>query len=217
MAGELKYSYATGNIAGSGNSNGTGYIRLGGLTGTSVNTNIEYSYATGNVSGTGVVNCRVGGLAGVASVDVCDCSVSPSNSLVSNCFSTGNVEGSGNNEDSAAGGLIGFGGDRMVNSYTTGNVSITGGESKNIGRLSGKNVYVRENTFYNSEATITKNGQAITPSDSKNKKIFPKPKVEMQSDTFTGLLNVNGTSSVWGRDDTKNDKLPYIKGVGVGK
>jgi hypothetical protein len=94
--GTISYSYATGNVSGTGS--------VGGLVGYNVGT-ISYSYATGNVSG----SSGVGGLVGANS------------GTISYSYATGGVSGS-----SGVGGLVGYNVGTISYSYATGNVSGTG-------------------------------------------------------------------------------------------
>ncbi|MHB1564898.1 MAG: GLUG motif-containing protein [Leptospirillum sp.] len=90
--GTISYSYATGNVSGTGS--------VGGLVGCN-NGTISYSYATGNVSG----SSGVGGLVGTNS------------GTISYSYATGNVSGS-----SGVGGLVGTNSGTISYSYATGNV-----------------------------------------------------------------------------------------------
>ena len=93
--GTITNSYATGSVAGSGNS-------VGGLVGDNRGT-ITNSYATSAVRGT----FYVGGLVGFNS------------GTITNSYATGSVAGSGN----SVGGLVGFDSGTITNSYATGAVS----------------------------------------------------------------------------------------------
>ncbi|PGH38519.1 MAG: hypothetical protein CRN43_14600, partial [Candidatus Nephrothrix sp. EaCA] len=165
------------------------------------------SYSSGNVSGNlsarGILN--IGGLAGTLE----------GSGNISNCFATGNI----NARSGFAvygGGLAGALLASIANCYATGNVACTAtAQTNNIGALGG---VISSNTTYtncyrNSGAAITVNGQPATLTDASV--TTPKTKAEMQNNDFRDLLN-SGTS-VWGRDSGKNDGLPYIIGVGVGR
>lgn len=194
--------FATGNVkVGSGSGSG----EAGGLIGFCRDTKISKSYATGNVTG----EYRAGGL--VAAIN--SRSITES-SGITDCFATGNVSGG------AGEGAAGLAGSNLLslvtNSYATGNVSSTGSYA---GSLVGRNVKNAEgkfvNCYRNSGAEIKKDDAPVTPTDDSTDGITPKTKAYMQTDDFKG--NLNGTGTIWGRDDTRNDKLPYIIGVGVGK
>ena len=120
-AGEIIYSYATGNVSGRNNVGGlvgdghdirdscadvdvSGEDNVGGLVGDGGYSFINTSYATGDVSG----GSSVGGLVGHGSD-------------ISTSYAIGNVTGQG----SRVGGLVGFG--RVISdSYATGNVTSQG-------------------------------------------------------------------------------------------
>ena len=184
----------------------------GGLLGTLTSASLSASYSSGDVSGDlpgiGTFLC-IGGLAGsLESRDNCNkCSTD-------NCFAAGNIA-------AQASGVI-YGGSlagwctpsEVVNCYASGNVVCEEALGYNIGEF-GFITFARTyiNCYSNSSAALTGNGQPVVPSDASV--ITPKTKAEMQDDAFKNLLN-SGTS-VWGRSNGKNDGLPYIIGVGVGK
>ena len=93
--GTISYSYATGNVSGTGS--------VGGLVGCN-NGTISYSYATGNVSG----SSGVGGLVGTNS------------GTISYSYATGAVSGT-----NSVGGLVGDNNGTIQYSYATGAVSGT--------------------------------------------------------------------------------------------
>jgi hypothetical protein len=82
--GEIRFSYATGNVSATSGVR----VAVGGLVGSAQNTSINDCYAIGTVSG----GSEVGGLVGYLSIE----------SSVANCYATGQVSGS-----SSVGGLIG--------------------------------------------------------------------------------------------------------------
>lgn len=130
----------------------------------------------------------------------------------------------GNELHIAAGGLFGLvsspGTCRISNCYASGNVLLSGTETGlYAGGLVGKIYYKQgdnppqiSNCYRNRSADIKKNNADATPEDDTRRNITSKTKVEMQSDAFKNLLN--GAGSIWGRNDGKNDKLPYIVGWG---
>src|SRR6218665_498857 len=91
---------------------------------------------------------------------------------------------------SYAGGLAGHNGGSISNSYATGNASPSSSPARSYaGGLAG----------YSDSGHISNSYAAGSASS---------------------LLSLNRTvvpGTVWGRSDAKNDKLPYINGVGVGK
>jgi len=181
----------------------------GGLIGYMEYGSLSASYSSGNVSGNLSGNgafLNIGGLAGSLG----------QTANTSNCFASGDI----NAEATGAiygGGLAGTLNASTANCYAAGNVACTIQSNNNIiiGALGGT---INPNTTYtncyrNSGATITNGGQAAALADASIS--TSKTKAEMQTDAFKNLLN-NG-ASVWGRDGGKNDGLPYIIGVGVGK
>jgi len=219
--GTISNSYATGNVSFA--------VHAGGLVGSiSDHGTISNSYATGNVS----FAVHAGGLVGRSS------------GRINNSYATGNVSSTGSvpsstdtiDELAGAGGLVGYNYNTIIrNSYATGNVSLSLNEEQLrraelkrqvqnyvgglVGILSaGETGEIRyTNCYRNSDATIKKNGNTVTPDDNRSHitGITAKTRAEMQTDTFKG--NLNGTSgAVWGRSDCKNDKFPYIIGVGAG-
>ncbi|PGH38269.1 MAG: hypothetical protein CRN43_16215, partial [Candidatus Nephrothrix sp. EaCA] len=188
------------------NANVTAYA--GGLLGSMIGGSLSNSYSSGNVSGALPGNgtiLYIGGLAG---------SLQEANSSIRNCFAAGDI----NAEVSGAirgGGLAGALYAPTANCYAAGNVVCRGAQLTNIGALGGvigNAAYT--NSYRNSEATITVNGQPATLADASV--ATPKAKTEMQTDAFKGSLN-GASGTAWGRDGGKNDGLPYIIGVGVGK
>ncbi|PGH38217.1 MAG: hypothetical protein CRN43_16520 [Candidatus Nephrothrix sp. EaCA] len=181
----------------------------GGLIGYMEYGSLSASYSSGNVSGNlSATNgaLYIGGLAGSLG----------QTANTSNCFASGdiNAEASGG---IFGGGLAGALVAPTANCYAAGNVACTI-QSNNIviGALGGiisSNTTTYTNCYRNSGAAITANGQPATLTDAS--RITPKTKAQMQTDAFKNLLN-SGTSA-WGRDGGKNDGLPYIIGVGVGK
>ncbi|PGH38598.1 MAG: hypothetical protein CRN43_14145 [Candidatus Nephrothrix sp. EaCA] len=183
----------------------------GGLLGALRGASLSASYSSGNVSGNHLpanATLYIGGLAGALLEGTAN---------IRNCFSTGNI----NIEASGAiygGGLAGALLVSIANCYATGNVTFTAqsAQSINLGALGGLigNVAAYTNCYRNSNAAITSGGQPATLRDASVS--TPKTKAEMQTDAFKG--NLNGTSgTAWGRDGGKNDGLPYIIGVGVGR
>jgi len=180
----------------------------GGLLGALTGASLSASYSSGNVSGNHLSAAAgvlfIGGLVGTLG----------ENANISNCFATGNIN-AGSGSLIRGGGLAGALLASIANCYATGNVACTA-QSINLGALGGLigNVAAYTNCYRNSNAAITANGQPATLADASV--ATPKTKAEMQTDAFKG--NLNGTSgTAWGRDSGKNDGLPYIIGVGVGR
>jgi len=148
-AGNIKDSYASVDVSGSGSgglvglNNDGGYIsnsyasgdvsgyRVGGLIGRNVGGSIINSYSTGDVSGS-----DSGGLVGLNSHE----------GDIINCYATGNVSGSG------AGGLVGINDADIINCYATGNVSGNG-----IGGLVGINGHNITNSYATGDASGNRN------------------------------------------------------------
>src|SRR6218665_2493812 len=198
--GTISNSYATGSV--SGGSVG------GGLAGSNSGS-ISNSYATGSVSGGSVGGGLVGSNSGGSS------------SSISNSYATGNVSSTSTSSSTSVGGLVGSNSSigSISNSYATGSVSSSATDvSAKVGGLVGRNVggtTEYTNCYRNSNAVIKKGNVEVTPDDASTVGITPKTKTDMQTDVFKG--NLNGTSgTVWGRSDAKNDKLPFIIGVGAG-
>src|SRR6218665_2157343 len=180
----------------------------GGLLGWSRETFLSASYSSGNVSGNLSGNrafLHIGGLAGVLEGTV---------ENIRNCFAAGDINAVGSSLING-GGLEGLLLSSIANCYATGNVLCRGAQTTNIGVLFGNTgtSISTANCYRNSGATITNGDQPATPKDSSIS--TSKTKAEMQTNAFRDLLN-SGTS-VWGRDGGKNDGLPYIIGVGVGR
>jgi hypothetical protein len=133
--GDINNCFATGTVIGGAS---TQYI--GGLVGLNRSSHavIRQSYSTGNVS-CGVNSVHIGGLVG--------CNMS---STISQCYSSSAVAGgSGSNK---LGGLVGGndgGGDKIINCYSTGDVS---GDNL-VGGLVGKNISSIRNCY--STGTVT--------------------------------------------------------------
>src|SRR6218665_3173649 len=195
--GHISNSYATGSVSSSS------HYYTGGLAGSNRG-RISNSYAMGNVSSSAVAS-NAGGLAGI------------NRNNISNSYATGNVSASATTS-SKAGGLVGYsdGEGSISNSYATGNVSSSSASSSKAGGLAGdNNSGTYANCHRNRNAAITKNNADAAPDDADIPGIAAKTKADMQTDTFKGILN--GTGTVWGREGGRNEQLPYIIGVGVGK
>jgi hypothetical protein len=118
--GTVSFSYATGNVTGTGDC-------IGGLVGANYQGTLNGSHASGNVNGTGI---GVGGLAGYNS-----------QGMVNNSYSTANVTG----KNDIAGGLVGENDHgTVINSFATGNVNGT----VNTGGLLGYNFYGPVNSSF---------------------------------------------------------------------
>ena len=111
-SGSIESCYSTGNVEGSS------YI--GGLVGNGSSVTIENCYSTSSVTGRGE---NAGGLIGY---------VSGGDSLISSCYSTGNVKGG-----DYVGGLAASMSGTITNSYSTGNVKGNDSVGGLIGRVSG--------------------------------------------------------------------------------
>ena len=139
-SGVVVASYATGNVTGAKNS-------VGGLVGANYSTSIiKACYASGTVKGS---SSLIGGLVGYNS------------NLIVACYATGRVEGLGTSEDLFStiyvGGLVGrnYGSSSTISaSYAIGDVSGLSGDD-NIGGLVGSNGGAINDSYYNSDATIT--------------------------------------------------------------
>src|SRR6218665_257632 len=203
--GSISNSYAAGGVSSSSSS----VAHAGGLVGDNYEkSSISNSYATGGISASSSsdTHSHAGGLAGF------------NGGSISNSYATGDVSASSFAGSYAySGGFSGFNGGNISNSYAAGDVSASSSAAAYAGGFSGyeyKATYA--NCCRNSEATIKKNDQVASPKDADIADIAAKTKAEMQTDAFKG--NLNGASgTAWGRSDSKNDKLPYIIGVGVGK
>src|SRR6218665_2444236 len=178
-------------------------VYAGGLLGALSDASLSASYSSGNVSGnlsaSGILN--IGGLAGNLQGGAA--------SSISNCFATGDIDA--NAEFIYGGGLAGTLNVSTANCYAAGDVACTA-EVNKIGAFGGTRA-TYTNCYRNSDAAITANGQPATLMDASV--TTPKTKAQMQDDAFKNLLNHGG--SAWGRDGGKNDGLPYIIGVGVGR
>ena len=114
--GPITNSYATGAVSASHSSSVTGETRAGGLVGRNKSGFVENSYATGEVSLSVQSNqpsiTYVGGLMG-----------SNQAGFISDSYARGNVSGAG--EPVHVGGLIGYNGKSLHNSYAMGSISTT--------------------------------------------------------------------------------------------
>ena len=212
----ISNSYATGSVSSTSTSTSYSTTSVGGLVGGNSG-RISNSYATGSVSSTATTtsysSSSVGGLVGS----------NIGSGSISNSYATGSVSSTSTSSTTSVGGLVGsnIGSGRISisNSYATGNVSSSATDvSAKVGGLVGRSergTYTEyTNCYRNSNAVIKKGNAEVTPDDASIEGITPKTKTDMQTDAFKGNLNVSGT--VWGRSDAKNDKLPFIIGVGVG-
>jgi len=214
--GAISDSYATGNVS----VTSAGAASAGGLAGMGGST-ISNSYATGVItaattSSSGGTTSSAGGLVGYYF-----------GHSISNSYATGSASASAVAVPASAGGLVGYYDNSrgaISNSYATGNVSSSSSSSSSSsgGLMGGETVVGHEtritctNCYRNSNAVLKENDANATSDDASVTGIALKTKAEMQTDVFKG--NLNGTSgAVWGRNDSKNDKLPFIIGVGVGK
>jgi len=196
--GTIDKCYAAGNI--SVDYRGGGLVAS--LEGGGV---ISNSYATGNISGSSA-SSNIGGLAGHVN-----------EGTINNSYATGNIVASYSSTASsvAAGGLVG-GVEKgaISNSYATGNVSVP--LSSSAGGLAGSSNSANvtyTNCYRNSDAAIKNNNVDVAPNDASIAGIAPKTKDYMQTDAFKADLN-GPAGTIWGREDSRNDKLPYIAGVG---
>ncbi|PGH38196.1 MAG: hypothetical protein CRN43_16630, partial [Candidatus Nephrothrix sp. EaCA] len=190
-------------------------VCAGGLIGYMIGgASLSASYSSGDVSGALPGNGAflfIGGLAG---------SVQDAASSIRNCFAAGNIDANAKLLI-YGGGLVGVLDVSVANCYAAGNVACTTAQANatiGVGALfgiGGTSIIPSANCYRNSGAAITANGQPATPSDASVSGITSKTKAQMQDDVFKNLLNNGG--SAWGRDSGKNDGLPYIIGVGVGK
>ncbi|SFU74681.1 filamentous hemagglutinin family N-terminal domain-containing protein, partial [Methylobacterium sp. 174MFSha1.1] len=163
--GTVRQSYATGSVSGSGNfvggligytkgiavsqSYATGSVRgaagVGGLIGgADTGSTVSQSYASGSVSGT---SSSVGGLVGALA------------GTVSQSYATGSVVGTG-----LIGGLVGNvsgGASRVIQSYASGRVSLSGG-SGSSGGLVGSNSGVITSSYWDKDSTGQTAGGATT-------------------------------------------------------
>ena len=211
--GTIDKCYVTGSVYSLAASGLRSYA--GGLAGFNKEGTISNSYAAGSVSASASSDdSYAGGLAGYSY-----------GGNISNSYATGSVFASASDHVSYVGGLVGKNtansndnGGNISNSYATGSVSSSnydsylGGLAGFLGRANASCT----NCYRNSDAAIKRNNAEVTPRDANIDGITAKTKAEMQTNAFKD--NLNGTSgAVWGRDESKNDKLPYINGVGVGK
>lgn len=214
-SGAVSNCFAEGNVNGKCEAKSES-CDAGGLAGYVV-TSAAFTkcYATGNVTAESAGQARGASAAGLIG--------NADRSTVNNCYATGNVQALAPSTGmivAAAGGLLASSsGGTVSNCYTSGEVNITSGEYGWAGGIVSREYEYEpvKTTFTNNyrSSGIKKNNTALEAGDASIKGIAAKTKAEMRSDIFTGLLN--GTGSVWGREDTKNNKLPYIIGVGVGK
>lgn len=222
-SGSITRCYATGNVIISSESKAE--VIVGGLVGTArhsystapqdkSSTFISTCYATGNVSSSGS-EVRAGGLLG---------EIGSNSVTMSHCYATGEVTATskerGTYSSARAGGLLGECWSEkenpVKNCYATGNVSASCSNASRTfaggfgGQLGKPGKFSR--CFYKSEAEIKINNNVVSElSDKGIDGITAKPKKEMQESAFVEHLNEG--NSVWERDNSKNDGLPYLKGM----
>ena len=140
-------SYATGNVTASSSYG----CYAGGLVGNSSNNiTITDSYATGNVKASDnyLSSSYAGGLVGNSS----------NNITITDSYATGNVTASGNNNNSYAGGLVGYSwSPTITDSYATGNVTASG-YSSHAGGLVGFATHITVRNAYSSSAVSDESG-----------------------------------------------------------
>jgi len=202
--------YSTGNVLG-------GHWYTGGLAGANEST-VTKSYSTATVSG----SIQVGGLVG---------NLSGPSPVISYCYSTGNVSGSGFH----TGGLVGIshgGSCTISNSYSRGNVTNSGG-TEYVGAFCGSNndsdlieyCYSTGSVFYgtgsatdngfvgynNSSGTYTNNfWDSELSNQSTATGATAKTTAEMKTlSTFTAA-GWDFTTPIWRIDGTNNDGYPYL-------
>ena len=144
-------SYATGNVTASGSYD----CYAGGLVGNSSNNiTITDSYATGNVkaSDNNLYSSYAGGLVGNSS----------NNITITDSYATGNVTASSNNNNSYAGGLVGYSwSSTITDSYATGNVKASSSSSAEAGGLVGFATYITVRNAYSSSAVSAESGNTV--------------------------------------------------------
>lgn len=194
----IKNSYATGTIKGLDN--------VGGLVGMLVGT-VDNSYATGSIYATAG---HVGGLVGM--IGCTDCN--HSTSYAKNSYATGNVNGV-----SEIGGLVGQNGassenartkyTTIINCYSTGNVTGTGGT---IGGLVGTDVMNISSSFATGNVSGTSGGRVIGNKENTDSTITNSYYKENQ--TFVGISNNSIGTSASLNDLTTNDWYSNTLGFG---
>ncbi len=162
---------------------GTGAI--GGVSGVDRNSTISDCYSTGTITSDGT---EVGGIIGYNN----------SSCIVSNCYSTVSISGSGS---SYVGGLVGI-------NYTSGTVSncyaagVVTSNATDLGSFCGRNIGSITSSFWNSDTLAT--GIANGTTTGATGKTTTKMKIDS---TF---LNAGWSPSVWYRDNSYNSGYPYL-------
>jgi len=190
----VENSYSTGSVTAT--NGGT----AGGIFGTASSSTVYKSYSTSNVSGT---SGYVGGLIGQAG----------STSTINNSFARGNVTG-----PSSTGGLVGYGGGKIWNSYATGYVS---GGTSNMGGIVGWDYGgTTYDCFWDNETsgqTGSGEGTGKSTADMKNNETFTNTSHSDLSNAWDFAYNPYndaGTSSIWHIVPARNDGYPLLPGVG---
>ncbi|MGC0151917.1 YDG domain-containing protein [Chromobacterium vaccinii] len=153
VSGNLSNVYATGSVTSTGQgANGTYYgsYYVGGLVGYVGSGNITHSYATGNVTATALIR-GAGGLVGEGVAGT-----------YTNDYASGNVtatQAGYSSPPSYVGGLLGYPGATLVNTYSVGNVSVSAGTT-NSGGLTGAATTITGSSFWDT----TTSGKATDPS-----------------------------------------------------
>ena len=130
--GPLSTVYSTGAVTGNGS------VDVGGLVG-DLRSTLNIGYSSGPVSDSNSSYLNIGGLVGFTS-----------GSSITNSFSVGSVSTSSGGETVYVGGLVGFNGGTVSNTYATGSVSSTGGAAF-VGGFIGSNGGSVSNSFWDTE------------------------------------------------------------------
>ena|GEM_PF-2401822 len=157
FAHEVKYSFNTGDIFGKT----SGWCAdIGGIVGSGDWSKVYNSYNSGNITADSAREANAGGIFGYAE----------DKSKVWGCYNTGDIVAISysdyeDHDDCLAGGIAGYFGEAVYDSYSTGNVSVAGerGARYAVGGLLGRDYGYIENCYWNSDADQTLGGNPQDP------------------------------------------------------
>ena len=134
--GPISTVYSTGSVTGNGS------VDVGGLVG-DLRSTLNIGYSSGAVSDAGSSYLNLGGLVGYTY-----------NATITNSFSIGSVTTSSGGESIYVGGLVGYVGGTISNTYSAGPVVSTGGASF-VGGFAGYNGGTISNSFWDTDPAGT--------------------------------------------------------------
>jgi len=224
IAGDVRTSiinncFNTGNISGSSTS--SWYSDVGGIAGRADNTTIKNCYNTGHIGGTTTAFSLAGGILGYGTGLVTTCyntglvnggtagGIAGQQNIVEYCFNTGNIKG-GTGISNYAGGITGYGSEKISYCYNAGEVSSLGGRP--IGGIAGgiptylPNGGIVATCFYAN--TIDKAVGEINNATLSNVIALSIAQMKQQA----SFISFDFTN-VWAIDPAINNGYPYLRGM----